>query len=388
MVGAGEIPLSAIGQLLAIGGVSQPLLHAVIAFLDDGNAWAAERLTSEPGWVLDSALREGGVKTFAAYMDSVSPQEISELRLGKVAEAQLVEAEKLHKQVTPYAYGPAARPLRRRGHRSGARRGGPDRVRSRGGRSSWIGLCTGSSRKRRWRGRSKDCGFVPLSSLRRRSAPGRRTLPPIPRRISMGSALFGLRELADQAHGVHLDLGSALLNGLSAVDPLDMNVARFSVYALRGPDYDGSSWTKAGERVHHLAVAGIRLVIDELRADVTRTRKVLAFAGNAALAGLSLNGSLGSSAGTIIAAITVFALAAMAPWALMLVVGADAESAAVGAGLRAAAGHAASDGAARLGRIGGRINSGLRRAGSGGVRSGGSIRPGRSAARRHRPGEL
>src|SRR5436305_3154315 len=31
-----------------------------------------------------------------------------------------------------------------------------------------------------------------------------------------------------------------------------------------------------------------------------------------------------------------FALAAMAPWALMLVVGADAESAAVGAGLRAA----------------------------------------------------
>jgi len=79
------------------------------------------------------------------------------------------------------------------------------------------------------------------------------------------------------------------------------------------------------------------------------TLVVLAFAGNAALAGLSLNGSLASSAGTIIAAITIFALAAMAPWALMLIVGADAESAAIGAGVRAAAGHARSDGAATLG---------------------------------------
>ncbi|MDQ6606098.1 MAG: hypothetical protein M3Z06_06070, partial [Actinomycetota bacterium] len=80
---------------------------------------------------------------------------------------------------------------------------------------------------------------------------------------------------------------------------------------------------------------------------------VLAFAGNAALAGLSLNGSLAASAGTIIAAITIFALAAMTPWALMLIAGADAESAAIGAGVRAAAGHARSDGATTLGRVGG-----------------------------------
>ncbi len=85
---------------------------------------------------------------------------------------------------------------------------------------------------------------------------------------------------------------------------------------------------------------------------------VLAFAGNAALAGLSLNGSLASSAGTIIAAVTIFALAAMAPWALMLIVAADAESAAIGAGVRAAAGHARSDGAATLGRAGGRLRGG------------------------------
>ena len=110
---------------------------------------------------------------------------------------------------------------------------------------------------------------------------------------------------------------------------------------------------------------------------------VLAFAGNAALAGLSLNGSLPSSAGTVIAAITIFALAAMAPWALMLIVAADAESAAVGAGVRAAAGHAVSDGAATLGRVGGKVRGGASRAGGaigaagGGIRGTGSNRPGR-----------
>jgi type IV secretion system protein TrbL len=109
---------------------------------------------------------------------------------------------------------------------------------------------------------------------------------------------------------------------------------------------------------------------------------VLAFAGNAALAGLSLNGSLPSSAGTVIAAITIFALAAMAPWALMLIVAADAESAAVGAGVRAAAGHAVSDSAASLGRVGGRVRGGASRA-SGAIGSaGGSIR----GTGRNRPG--
>jgi hypothetical protein len=113
---------------------------------------------------------------------------------------------------------------------------------------------------------------------------------------------------------------------------------------------------------------------------------VLAFAGNAALAGLSLNGSLPSSAGTVITAITIFALAAMAPWALMLIVAADAESAAVGAGVRAAAGHAVSDGAATLGRVGGRVRAGASRAGGaigaagGSIRGTGSTRPGRGSS--------
>jgi uncharacterized protein (DUF433 family) len=55
MIGAGRIALSAIDQLRVIGRVSPPLLDAVVAFLADGNEWAAGRVTREPGWVLDSA---------------------------------------------------------------------------------------------------------------------------------------------------------------------------------------------------------------------------------------------------------------------------------------------------------------------------------------------
>ena len=44
-------------------------------------------------------------------------------------------------------------------------------------------------------------------------------------------------------------------------------------YTLLGPDHDASPYTQTGERVAHLAACGIRLVIGELRADVTKTRK-------------------------------------------------------------------------------------------------------------------
>ena len=82
-----------------------------------------------------------------------------------------------------------------------------------------------------------------------------------------------IREIAERAHGVNLDLGASLLTGLSTVDAADMAVARFFVYGLLGSDYDNSPYTQAGERVSRLAMSGIRLVIDEFRTDVTKTRK-------------------------------------------------------------------------------------------------------------------
>ena len=50
-------------------------------------------------------------------------------------------------------------------------------------------------------------------------------------------------------------------------------MAKFFVYGLLGGDYDGSPYTQSGELVAELAVRGIRLVIEEFRADVTKTLK-------------------------------------------------------------------------------------------------------------------
>jgi hypothetical protein len=82
-----------------------------------------------------------------------------------------------------------------------------------------------------------------------------------------------LRELIDQGHGANLDLGHALVHGLAAVDPGDIDVARFFVYALLGADHDSSPYTQTGERIARIAAGGIRLVVGELRTDVTKTRK-------------------------------------------------------------------------------------------------------------------
>jgi hypothetical protein len=83
LVGAGVVALSAVDQLRAIGKVSPPLLEALIDFLCDGNEWAAERLAREPGWVLDSALRETATKVFVARLDVIDDSDIAELKLGK-----------------------------------------------------------------------------------------------------------------------------------------------------------------------------------------------------------------------------------------------------------------------------------------------------------------
>ena len=70
---------------------------------------------------------------------------------------------------------------------------------------------------------------------------------------------------------------------------------------------------------------------------------VLSLAGNAAAAGLSFGSGVSGSVGTILAAVVIFALAAFAPWALMYLLAADAESAYMAAGMRAAAGAAVTD---------------------------------------------
>jgi hypothetical protein len=80
---------------------------------------------------------------------------------------------------------------------------------------------------------------------------------------------------------------------------------------------------------------------------------VLSLAGSAAAAGLSFGSGVPGSVGTILSAVVIFALAAFAPWALMHMLAADAESAHTASGLRTAAGAAVLEKSGRSVRSGG-----------------------------------
>src|SRR4051794_15735739 len=273
LIGEDVIHLAAVDQLRAIGTVAPGLLEAVIAYLDDGNAWAAERLNREPGWVLDAALsHSGNSRVFAAYLHSAGSHEIADLRLGKKTEQLYEQAEKLHKQLDRYAYGPPqirftdddVDQARAAGVLIEFERGRPIIV----DRPLYRELVKGAIK------RTRDELEAKATAAANEKQPSRSGKAPAdPLTAAKRERDAQLRQLADQAHGINLDLGVSLLHNLAAVHPDDMDVARFFVYALLGADHDSSPYTQTGERVARIAAGGVRLVFDELRADVTKMRK-------------------------------------------------------------------------------------------------------------------
>ena len=97
---------------------------------------------------------------------------------------------------------------------------------------------------------------------------------------------------------------------------------------------------------------------------------VLSLAGNAAAAGLSFGSGIATSVGTILTAIVILALAALAPWALMYLLAAEAESGYAAAGLRTAAGGAVAGGAGQMRSLAGLRNGGGRTGATGGGSAG------------------
>jgi hypothetical protein len=102
---------------------------------------------------------------------------------------------------------------------------------------------------------------------------------------------------------------------------------------------------------------------------------VLSLAGNAAAAGISGTAGISASIGTILAAVVIFGLAALAPWALMFLLAVDAESAWQANALRGGVSGAASRaGSASKGAGGGLAGLSARRSSSSG--GGGGADPG------------
>jgi ParB/RepB/Spo0J family partition protein len=278
LVGFGAIPLSAVDQLRAIGKVSAQLLEVLVDYLDGdpaGHTWVPSQLISDPGRVLGNALRESDSKVFAAYLHQLPSGAVDELRLGKKATEQLAEAEKLHRQLNQYAYGPP--PIRfTEQDLDQARAAGVvieldhstpiivDRPLYRELAKRAIKRSAEELREQAERARTERKQSASRGNGTQSEDPAEHARREHGRRV---------RELSGQAHGVNLDLGLALMQNLATVDPEDTAVAKFFVYGLLGSDYEGSPYTQSGNLVAELAVRGIRLVIEEFRADVTKTLK-------------------------------------------------------------------------------------------------------------------
>src|SRR5207247_634530 len=179
------------------------------------NAWAAERLMREPGWVLDAALTHSGDrKVFAAYLHSVSAHDLAELRLGKKSEQLYADAEKLHKQLDCYAYGP---PQVRftdddvdQAHAAGVliefERGRPIIV----DRPLYRELVKTAIKRTH---DELDAKATEAAKEKKTTRSAKEPVDPVT--VAERERDAQLRELTDQAHGANLDLGHALMHNLT-----------------------------------------------------------------------------------------------------------------------------------------------------------------------------
>jgi ParB/RepB/Spo0J family partition protein len=260
LTGQGVIPLSAVEQLRSIGQGSPDLLEAVIAYLGDGNEWAAERLSREPGWVIDSTLRNGSSKVFAAHLTQLDGYEVADLRLGKKSEALLDEATTLHKQLDRNTYG--ARTVR-------FTESDVDQARAAGALVEFEHARPIIVDRSLYRELSKQAIKRTVEGLRARvvevaqerkaaKASGKPVDPETEARRERGRAL---RAIAEQAHGANLDLGWGLMNNLGTVDPASIEVARFFVLCRcphRTTESQGAGRNiSGGVRVGHRSCRGL-----------------------------------------------------------------------------------------------------------------------------------
>ena len=209
----------------------------MIDYLDEGNEWAAERLTREPGWVLDAALRSGSGGVFAAHLSHLESHQIAELKLGKKIDELLEHATGLHKQIDRYSYG--LPPIRFSDQEV-------DQARAAGVVIEFERSASIIVDRPLYRELAKQAIRRTVEELRQKASAlqaerktnrgnqGDQAADPVAeaRRAQQRQ----LRELAEQAHGVYLDLGTQLLGGLSIVDPADINVARFFVLGRHRPN--------------------------------------------------------------------------------------------------------------------------------------------------------
>jgi ParB/RepB/Spo0J family partition protein len=272
LVGSGHIPVSVVDSVLAINTVSPELTGALAAAIVEGDVRGSD-LRGNLGWVLGRAMGHAPKGTFIQYLNTLTQRDIEPLKLGKRATAQLEQAQSLHKQLDQYAYGlPTIRFTEE--HVDQARAAGVlieiedappiivDRPLYRELAKSAIANTVVELDERKQRKAQQQTQLRAASAAR----------PRTPKDELDIEHRAQAREFARRAHGVNLDLGAALLNGLSIVDPADMDVARFFAWGLLGPERSNHLGS-ADNVARTLAANGIRVVLDEFRTTETPTLK-------------------------------------------------------------------------------------------------------------------
>ena len=231
LVGSGAIPVSAIDTLLAIADVSPQIAQAVVATVASGTV-AGSQLVNNAGWAIGQALRNAEKDTFGAYLNTLHHGDLRSLKLRKKTDALVAEAEKLHKQVEQYAYGPPT--FRFDAADVDQARAGGVLIELDGGTPIITDLAL-------YRELAKQVIARTVEQLRERAAAkakdkragegGRQRTPRDEFDVEHRAALR--EDLARQARGTNLDLGTALLTELATVASDDMDVARFFVLCRR-----------------------------------------------------------------------------------------------------------------------------------------------------------
>src|SRR5262249_41565612 len=154
---------------------------------------------------------------------------------GKKADALYAEAEKLHRKVDKNAWGPPQirfseadiDQARAAGVLVEFERSAPVIV----DRALYRELVKGAIARTH-----EELTAKAATAAAQKRARTQRDSPEDPVAVAKRERDAQLRELTDQAHGVNLDLGHKLVNELSTVDPANVDVARFFVYALLEAD--------------------------------------------------------------------------------------------------------------------------------------------------------
>jgi ParB/RepB/Spo0J family partition protein len=277
LVGSGEIPAAGIDTLLEIQTVSAKLAALIAEVLAEaaakGNPLGAQ-LARDPGWLVRQVLSHRPGAPFAELAGgTLYEDQVAELKLGKKTSALYAEAKTLHGQLDRYAYGPP--PVRLgEAELDQARAAGVllelDRTQVILDRGVYRELVKAAVARTVEDLRARAAERATEQRERKAARSGKRERTPHDEADVDHRAQA--REFTRRAHNVNLDLGAALLDQLAAVDPTDMDVARFFAYGLLGPDTP--SYLGTGDHVARtIAANGIRLVLDEHRTTETPTLK-------------------------------------------------------------------------------------------------------------------